>query len=346
MSESNQLVQERQVIDEEIRSPAMPLSHPNVPNMPRQNLGINRGLSFSRYLYSWQPMGIRIGIQLPFVGNDRDPLFVIRHSPFIPHPGHPFFQPYNIWQRWFPVLVPVNNFTDESITITQHSPPPMIAALAFSHRRWRGGISYRLNAVSNFTASGYIWVSKVRNVPRGIWQPTGGPNMGISRINSSSTFNGMPSSIFTNSYLRSDVSMFRHIEVTSPYEYISPYQDLEQALAETFNGTRPSAPGILFTHSTNTSFNFDDYLVVGLRGAIAAENNANTLYYELEMKCEEDFEFSEPLLPFAGYETSPWEFKNANTVPYLNLLNTFNPRSYNWTTQVGDSTNIIWPVVT
>ena len=45
---------------------------------------IPRPFGFEHLIHQWQPMGIRVTLNIPFVGNDRDYLFAIRNGPFIP----------------------------------------------------------------------------------------------------------------------------------------------------------------------------------------------------------------------------------------------------------------------
>ncbi|UUW06599.1 VP3 [Cat Tien Hospitalitermes polycipi-like virus] len=263
-------------------------------------------------------MGIRIAIQLPYIGDDRSALFGIRHTPIIPHCGLPFPGAVAYWQDNFPVRTVTRNRS--GITITQHSPPPHPSIMAFHHRYWTGSIKYRLNAVTNFTASGYVWVTKMRNV------------VSVNQIDHPdaimfrhvSTRDGMPSAAFHSSFLRSDISMFRHIEIESPYEYIVPFQDTFFELNESLqlvdsNGARTRM------YDTPRPNNWD-WLIVGIRGSIASADTSNTLYYELEYCLGDDFQFALPLLPSPVYLVSPYTFTeqangNKDVENVLNVTN-------------------------
>jgi len=302
--ENNALDRKSEELSQPTQAPD-PQVIPTVFSATTDKVSINKGISFYDLLKTWQPMGIRLVINLPFIGDDRTPLVYIRHTPLIPHLFYPFAGSAGLWNNRFPVrTVPGTQASPSAISITQHSPPPLASVMALSHRRWRGGIHYRLNAVTNFTAAGYVWVAKMRNCGYNITNSL--PNTiaeGFRAAHlpaSSSTYDGAPSGVMANSFLRSDVSMFRHIEVVSPYEYPLPWQDMHfEVNTGSFNAS------VVANDTEPALLNGDDWIVLGLRGQIAASDTSNQLMYELEYKLGDDFEFSQPLLPFCGWSFSP-----------------------------------------
>lgn len=275
-----------------------------------------RPVSFIEQMRKWQPMGYRVMITLPYIGDDRTYLFMIRAQPHIPwlpdlmrdapmwlYNTQSQIRYYNhfrpvihdvsyigapaTWgpQSMSPRPIPVDSNGVGLISITQHSPPPLFAELARNYRKWRGSIKYRLRCVSNFATQGYVFTTFLRRlamhqgdfdfnkqmVP--VYRPDWSYNQGM-----------------LNAYLASDCSMFRHIEVTAPYEYLTSWKDYHEDM---FVRSAPKQlPNI--ANTARADHNLENFIGVGLRGQIAASDTQNQLWYELEYAAGDDFEFALP----------------------------------------------------
>lgn len=282
-----------------------------VTAMPRQ-------ISILSWINQWQPMGYRIILALPFTGNDEDFFFAIRNGPFIPTrtldeyydaSGSPAFQNSPLYafayNNMSPVIIPSNNGaaypsqTDPSISVVNYDLPPQIATMAQCFRRWRGDMQYRIRMVAGFATQGYIIASTVKNVfsPIGIYdsfkyRPT------IQRQDLSYRAS------MINSYALADTSMFRHFELTMPYDYPVPYYDQYAWMA------RRTTPGELFEAdpghnppfkakrtAIQTEPHGDNWIVFGLRGNLEATVAGAQVIFELEYRCMEGFQFADPFFP-------------------------------------------------
>lgn len=281
----------------------VPSGHP-MPEQPTQLAPvptIPRPFSFDDAIHRWAPMGIRVVVNVPFISNDSQYLFLIRHNPFIPWIGDNPLNPIYYFQNLFPVkhqpgTEAFGNIDKTAVTITQHSPPPLLSLLAACHREWRGSISYRLRAVSNFTAQGYIFATMLRNrsVIKGRVDP-----LHTSLIIDQADYSY--SEGMYNSYTMSDLSMFRHMEISIPYEYPVPFVDQYAYMTRGVYDPKTEMPPASFVDHG------DNYLAIGVRGQIAVQQGAAQLMFELEYKAGDDFQFGNRfLLP-------PWAFTSKAT---------------------------------
>lgn len=302
-------------------------------------LQIPRPFGFYDLIHQWQPMGVRVKLNLPFTGNDQDFLFSIRNGPFIPLLSYNYkdsdnsvglvsgstsapdytktnygtLKEYNsfAWNNMHPVThatgllqdVPVDK---TSVYITQYDNPPALSAFSTMFRRWRGTMHYRIRVVSGFTTQGYIFCSMIRNSPsipmvyNEFKYTSGPPRQDLSYREA-----------MQNSYVMGDTAMFRHFEVQVPYEYPTPYYDQFAWIG------RRSRPGRYFatwqgTDSAKTVYNGnirsvqyephgDNYIVVGLRGALESSVQNSQVTFELEYRAGDDFQFADPFLPFSQF---------------------------------------------
>lgn len=287
-------------------------------------LTIPRPFSFSHLINQWQPMGIRVVLNIPFIGNDRDYLFAIRNGPFIPRLNKSYtdYSPVSsstttskqvydsyAWNNMRNVLHAkpewaVDNDTKDSIYITQYDYPPPLAQFATMFRKWRGTMHYRIRTVAGFTTQGYPFVSMIKNMP--------------SAIGIYDEFKVLPSvqrqdasyrEAMLNAYIMGDTAMVRHFEFTVPYEYPTPWYDQfawisrRSRPALNFHDTgTPEAPG---THAQISPLvnepHGDNYIVVGLRGSLNTSVNTAQISFELEYRAGEDFQFSDPGLPLGDF---------------------------------------------
>lgn len=304
-----------------------------LPEMPRlPPCSIPRPFDVDHLMKQWQPMGIRVVVNTPFTGDDSQFLFAIRNGPFIPSYTYRYQDSScmcpNIEGKTDPDLTKrqlttldnyqsygVNNMLnvvhgynvpdsiepkDAPIIITQYDEPPILSSLSTMFRKWRGTMHYRVRVVSGFTTQGYVICTYVRNSI-----PTVGIYQTQSQVKGVQTgdFSYRPNML--NSYIMGDVAMFRHFEVEAPFEYPVPFYDQYNWIG---NRSRPAS---LFGVYANDNQQYirrfrsirnephgDNYLLFGLRGNIEAPGATSQVTFELEYRAGDDFQFSDPFLPF------------------------------------------------
>lgn len=300
---------------------------------------IPRPISHLNWIHQWQPMGIRVVVDLPFVSDDASFLFAIRNGPFIPIPWlmykdqnntnqggapvvgkpRPNFQPLNnqvyAWNNMrnvhhFRTYNPRETFASNSspdmfpekfgVRIVHYDYPPPLASFATMFRRWRGDMQYRIRTVAGFATQGYVFLSTLKNVPApiGLYDP----------FVRSPTFLRQDNSYreaMMNAYIMADTSMYRHIEATVEFEYPVPYYDQFQWMARR---TSPVAPPNFDTKGSDGVSvptgswapyepHGEIYLVMGVRGELAASVTGSQIAFELEYRAVEGFQFADPFLP-------------------------------------------------
>lgn len=307
-----------------------------VPSCP-----IPRPFSFEHLIHQWQPMGFRVTLNLPFTGNDQDYLFAIRNGPFIPlfqkvytdTSSYTNSETSDDWpdlntrdlsrvdtytsyafNNMRPVMHAGKQYdlvkpdTEEAVYISQFDQPPILASLATMFRKWRGTMHYRIRVVSGFTTQGYIFASLIRNSPAAIGvYPTQEYTPGIFREDSSYR------EAMINSYVLGDTAMFRHFEVEVPFEYPVPYYDQFNWIG---NRSRPAHNFGTFLHlqselrsvpirALRNEPHGDNYIVFGVRGRLESGIDKSQIAFELEYRAGDDFQFSDPFLPYnENYLTS------------------------------------------
>jgi len=304
------------------------------------NTQVPRGFDFEHLIHQWQPMGIRVVMNLPFTGNDKDYLLAIRNGPFIPSntytyrdssgeaelkDGFPDPKQRNLTTMRDYNMFAWNNMTnvthgydlprkvgsdDKYVTITQYDEPPILSSISTMFRRWRGTMHYRLRVVSGFTTQGYVFASVIRNSPsylqvNNLFQRL----QGVKREDSSYRES------MINSYVMGDTAMFRHFEFQVPFEYPVPYYDQYAWIGRR---TRPAknfawgvTPGneLLFIQPFRPMKgepHGDNYIMIGLRGQIATTVQNSELSFELEYRAGYDFQFADPFLPFPSHFMRPF----------------------------------------
>jgi hypothetical protein len=283
---------------------------------------IPRPFTFMTLINQWQPMGVRVVLNIPFIGNDRDFLFAIRNGPFIPRFDKVYKDAglYNAvaeapdieinsyaFNNMKNVLHATKKWKDppaeekESIFITYYDYPPVLAQLATMFRKWRGSMEYRIRTISGFSTQGYLFAGMLRNSP----SYTGVFNQ-YKVLNSVARQDDSYREVMQNSYIMSDTSMFRHFKIHVPYEYPSPWYDQYKWIG---NRSRPSE---LFQtggegdpiQAANTVWNEphgDNFIVVGMRGSLNTSVNQAQISFELEYRAGEDFQFADPGLPIGDF---------------------------------------------
>lgn len=281
-------------------APAVELPESATPKM----LSIPRPLTLIRLLNQWQPMGIRVIINVPFQTDDFSYFFVLRNTPFIPkfNKGgtatsvYSFNNMRNVYSMPYPPFGSLSSTDtvyaypkDYGISIVYHDYPPVISTIAESFRKWRGDMQYRFRMVAGFVTQAYFFAAPLKNCMMPIAKYNEYAESPVLSRQDLSYRESM-----TNSYVMSDSSMFRHLEITVPYEYPSPWFDQYQWMANRifYTGTTDM---IQETHG-------DNWVGLGCRGNVDS-TEAKTITLELEYRCAEGFEFADPGLPPAFMNT-------------------------------------------
>nr|QZZ63330.1 hypothetical protein [Nelson Picorna-like virus 8] len=327
----NEEPQATQIVNQQIASEGHKL--PEQSRIPE--CSIPRPFTFEHLIHQWQPMGIRVTLNLPFTGNDQDYLFAIRNGPFIPRlfyqykdssaystpikgteipdPAGRTFQKLDTFESYAfnnmrNVIHAGDNFVkvepDQSaVVITNYDQPPILASLATMFRKWRGTMHYRIRTIAGFTTQGYIFTSLVRNAPAiiGLY-PTQQYTPGISREDRSYRES------MINSYVMGDTAMFRHFEVQVPFEYPVDFYDQFNWIG---NRSRPANnfmytdtlakdgfTGMTRIRNIRNEPHGDNYLLVGLRGKLESSVQNSQITFEIEYRAGDDFQFSDPFLPY------------------------------------------------
>nr|WPV63633.1 MAG: hypothetical protein [Wufeng shrew polycipivirus 5] len=284
---------------------------------------VPRPVSLSHFMYTWQPMGIRVTVNIPFVGNDEDFLFMIRNGPLIPRWNKQYADPTEFapgadkgfpspltqygWNNMRNVYASTfEGVLSDSITITQYDYPPPLSTLAHCFRRWRGDMQYRIRTVAGFATQGYIFCAPVKNVFSPIavyneYRVSPWPRRADRSYRDE----------MINSYVMADTSMFRHMEVTVPYEYPVPYYDQyawmarrlsPRTLTASTGGDKGKTAVLLEPHG-------DNWLGVGLRGELDATKATGKIIFELEYRAVEGFQFADPGVPLEDMTHTYFAFK-------------------------------------
>lgn len=292
----------------QIGEPSRKMPEQTVAQIP---VSIPRPISFLSVIHQWQPMGIRVVVDLPFVGDDMSTLFCIRNGPYIPdHREKIFSQHYggsgqeDISVFAFNATNAVIMTTDGSkniypknypVHISYYDSPPLLSQISRCFRRWRGDMQYRIRVVAGFVTQGYLLISPIKNTPVEAAQLDEYKQFYFLRNTDTTSYRPM----MQNSYLMSDTSMYRHVEVTYPYEYPTPWYDQFQWLANRWS------PQVSFDSNKKfviypTAFEepfADNWLSVLVRGVLEPTRNTSQMTFELEYRAMEGFQFADANLP-------------------------------------------------
>lgn len=256
---------------------------------------IDLDVQFITIINRWQPMGYRLTINLPFVADDINPICAIQITPFIPpvkqmNAGSNFLSAPLLFSPVYPLPSTLSSGT--AVTVTRYDNPPSLAVAAAAHRFWRGTMKYRLRCVSNFIAQGYVIASVVKGL---VAEQNGlttrrriqGLDVGMRRF-------------MGNSYIMSDVSMFRHIEIEAPFEYPVQFYDTFRSSFEQFS---------MFTNNAIEINCPDNFVLLSSRGGITSPTAGAQVVYELEYAPGADMEFSTEM----AFSSGGLQFNNFNT---------------------------------
>lgn len=286
---------------------------------------VPRPMTILSLIHQWQPMGIRIVVDLPYIGNDQNFLFLLRNGPFIPRwdyiyddskpdEGKPKLdvnkqmKQYawnNMRNVWFGSPLDKYTWGKSGVKITQYDYPPSLATLAACFRRWRGDMQYRFRVVAGFATQGYTIIAPVKNV----FSP-------ILIYDEYYTFPAITRQdcsyreAMINAYVMADTSMFRHAEVTVPYEYPAPWYDqynwMMHRVSPKSYATNVNSGSVDRNKPTNiitTEPHGDNWIGFGLRGKIETTQTGGQIVIELEYRAQEGFQFADPGLPMKDFVT-------------------------------------------
>jgi len=271
---------------------------------------IPRPISFLSLIHQWQPMGIRVVVDLPYVSNDMDPLFLIRNGPYIADWREQFFDANGEKLRVFAfsnmanVIVTVPSLEKLSfpknfpVHLNFYDSPPFLSQISRCFRRWRGDMQYRIRVISGFVTQGYILVSPIKNTVRYVTSLDPLSNLSFLENVDTTSYRSM----MQNAYVMADTSIYRHVEVTYPYEYPTPWYDQFQWIhnrsSVTVTNNKAGAIGVV-PNCFSEPFG-DNWLAVAVRGALETTQTTAQISFELEYRALEGFQFADPAIPPLG----------------------------------------------
>lgn len=248
---------------------------------------ISSDVNFLTIIMRWQPMGYRIVINLPFVADDINPLFAIQNTPFIFPMAQRRVDTYTTSSWYYSTVYPMPSTlssTSLAVTCTRYDAPPALAVAAAAYRFWRGSMMYRFRCVSNFVAAGYIMFTSAKSLVASQVVTPG------NLTNTHRSIQGLDAGakrFMGNGYIMSDVSMFRHAEMTMPFEYPVSFYDTHRFVEEA---------AAMAAGSTVVEVNCpDNFIVAFSRGGMTSPSEGAQVVFELEYAPGPDLEFSQEL---------------------------------------------------
>lgn len=278
--------------------PARPMPEQAMAQVPPS---IPRSINFYSLLHQWQPMGIRVVVNLPFVGDDQSILFAIRNGPYIPdHRSQYYNDKYSTHVFGFNAMNAVVQSrpggsaypSNWPVHISYFDSPPFLSQMSRCFRRWRGDMQYRIRVVAGFVTQGYIIVAPMKNTPLAITTM----NEYAASYNLINTDPTSYRSLMQNAYIMSDTSFYRHVEITYPYEYPTPWYDQFQWIANRVSVPLDDKGENILPTRIIEPFS-DNWLCVFFRGALEPTRDTAQMSFELEYRAKEGFQFADPGLP-------------------------------------------------
>lgn len=262
-----------------------------IQNVP--NLGARHALGIRPLISQFMPTGYRVIVNLPFIPNGKNYLFMIVHTPVI-MPMQPRNPAGWIWLKGNNDIVLFDPPSDDlstsffrpipsGISIAQYQEAPPLGVLSRYFRFWRGSIDYHIRVTSNFATNGYLRTSKLRQI--GI---KSGQFNRYAQCPSLMKRDYSTTESLMNSYVRMDASMFRHCEVTSPYEY--PVDEIDNQL---WFGNRSYFPSDDTT--TRVEQVFADMIGVEAVGTLENVVGTGQMTFEIEYRAGDDFDMFVPV---------------------------------------------------
>lgn len=277
---------------------SLPPTQPSVASTTRLNQPNDLNAQFYR---TWQPTGIRISVKLPYISDDATPLFAVRVTPRVGLLGYrdvtmagttktvhgqgytnPIVYPSCGKDR------PAYPAANEPVVATIYDSAGPFNKMAHMYRYYKGTINYRFRCITNFVAQGYVIFGVVHGAIPDILTRTGAPDNPqgcrylIRRVwnTADSVKAGM-----MNNYVLTDLSQYRHVEVSVPFISNSPYRDMQWLDAVTSSAVDNGDESVVINQPQS-------FIVAYARGELTSFSGTEaTLTYELEYCPGEDFEF-------------------------------------------------------
>lgn len=276
-------------------------------------------LLVTQSIFQWMSCGIRITVNLPSVSNNLDPLFLIRNNPLVLNPNLIVPRNRNIpelpWNQtvwtasgyFWHMIMPVfqaNKISHEGVKVTYYGQPPLLAYYMLYHRWWTGSLKWKLTTTASFINQGQILAVPLFNSiqPPQICTPQKvGPD-GVAYFKSpevNSPGNQQEVKV-KNSFIRTDVSSIRHMEIAVPYRSNLPYFDNFQYMLDAM----PQTDNVMTsdfdqvdawlqdTTKTKTKLNPETFIAIYNKNQINATNTSGTneIVFELWIAAGEDFQ--------------------------------------------------------
>jgi hypothetical protein len=298
----------------EVNPPESEMDQPKAASITKTPL--LKPISLIASIRKWNPTGIRVVVNLPLVGNDRNYLFLIRCSPFIPHLANDTIWLHNAGManqlsvdndliihdydyKNFPkpdgTVKPMPQFdTDPGIYIYHHSLPPLISEMARANRFWTGGLKFRLRSKAAFTHNAVLFGSPIYGVKQ---IPVVMPCTNYQAIVPYRQKWSYGSSQ-ANSYMYNDLTMTRHMEIQysyqKPYSYVDQFGIIAQSIGNFKNSINADGTNITQGYLDGLgSSRYDDFIGIGLRGTIDNSSSGdNQIMFEIDIAAGDDFQFS------------------------------------------------------
>jgi hypothetical protein len=272
----------------------LPASIPDTRNLPEQpvtsiKFASDNQVEFLDTSIRYQPVGQRLVIQLPYITDDNQPILAVRISPFMgDSPISAARGGKNVYYTPFYPL-PGNEhviINKPAVYMVKYDHPPALHYLACAHRFWRGSIKYLFRCVSNFTVQGYMRCGVIKGT---ISQEiiTDFSDIGNSLANTNRKVWGCNDGnrrLTANAFVRSDLSMFRHIEVECPYENTEPFVDHYRWLSHL---------GDCMANSSVNQGSYmppDNFIILAAGSPLTSPVEGSQLIYDIEIAAGLDFQ--------------------------------------------------------
>lgn len=282
--------------------PQIIINSENAPNLPSSTTMNNADVPVEIYdvLRKFQPLGIRVEVKTPFIGDDTQPLFAIKcdpyqqvdmtgpnivpiYSPIYPMPGTEDMNVYN-----------------PSVVATIYDYPPPIAYAVAGHRFWRGSLLYHMRVVSTFITQGYLRIGIIKG-QCATEINTSGEAFGTGLRENHRIVTGCHTGnrdAMAHAFQRIDMSMFRHADIVVPYDHALPFRDTDRELKELAWANTALEPQI--TKNVICKSDTDTFIVVYPCGPISSGAEGSFINFEFEIAAGPDFELSTEVFQSQG----------------------------------------------
>lgn len=301
----------------------LPPTQPTIASTTTLNAPNNLDAQFYR---TWQTTGIRIAIKLPYVSDDKTPLFAVRVTPrvgylatrLIPSVGEICGLGYTN-----PIVYPSCGtirksfaYADEPVVATIYDSAGPFNKIAHMYRYYKGSINYRFRCVTNCVAQGYVMFGVVHGATADVLRKTGGsgvPTMCAYLTRRVWETGRSVKAGMMNTYQLTDLSQLRHVEVQVPFISNTEYRDMQWLDCV--------ASSCIDDGVTDMAINQpQSFIVAYARGELTSFSGSQaTLIYELEYCPGPDFEFFNelPLTQTTLYRLNADEFRQISSTYFL-----------------------------